>query len=104
MPMKPTGHKGGLIGHVFDVDVPDSMPGYTTGWSDERKRDWAKRETERMKIVSTCPICQEPQVAETALAHAIDHLEDDIRPLVRSLAALPAEARERILKAAKELL
>lgn len=103
MPIVPNGNvKGyGLKGHVFDADIPETMPDFTRSWDRAKRTDYARTETEKMRVVETCKECSAPLTAADALAHKMNHLPSDIRALVRTLMA--SSVRERVIAAVAEL-
>lgn len=71
MPMKLQG--ASLVGHVFSVDDPDSLPSFVRRMSVEQQRAWAEAETERYRVVEECAICQRSLIEGEQIPHRMSH-------------------------------
>jgi len=102
--MKYNSKTGSMKGHIFDPDDPDSMPTFTSSMSLEKRKAWAKQETERYRIIKNCPTCGEPLIEEESVAHVLNHAPSELRPLARMLAELDKDDREKLYKIVKAVL
>lgn len=90
------GEDNSLKGHVFDAEIPDSIPSFILKKSMDEQIAWAEKETARYEIVTRCPVCDEPLISEEVVAHADKHVSTKVRPLFRTARTLSADERAEL--------
>lgn len=73
MPMKLQGTS--LVGHVFNVDVPDSLPSFVFRMPVSQRGPWAEAQTERYRVIEECSRCGRALTEGEQIPHRMSHEE-----------------------------